>query len=116
VTEKLWKLVRTTSKPVVVNFLKEITNPEIQNVFLTDTLAETGRKACRLLAELNGDEETTISGTGNHELFHNRSLVTLPTRETRKFLRVCSAGGRSVTRRRTFCTNTWTALPGAILP
>jgi FdrA protein len=92
VIEKLWQLVRTTSKPVVVNFLRDYPAPNIAHVYMTQTLAETAFKACRLLHE-NGKSEQPAQENGTESLFQNRSLVTLPTRPSRKYLRGLFSGG-----------------------
>ncbi len=89
VITKLWNLIKTTHKPVVVNFLRPFNKPALDNVYPTDTLADTARKACRLLHDQK--EDNTEINTDS--LFPNRTLVTLPTRETRKYLRGLFSGG-----------------------
>jgi len=92
VIAKLWSLIKTTQKPVVVNFLKPFDPPALDNVYPTETLAETAKKACRLLHDKN-DAQQPQSNAGNDSLFPNRTLITLPTRASRKYLRGLFSGG-----------------------
>jgi len=92
VIQKIWDLVRLTDKPVVVNFLKPFELPELSNVFTAETLAETAQKACRILTDKN-EENLNQNRRSNDSLFHNRSLVTLPSTESRKYLRGLFSGG-----------------------
>jgi FdrA protein len=92
VVTKLWDLIKTTTKPVVVNFLRPFDKPNLPNVYPTETLAETARLACRLLHDQN-PEATAKNSINNDSLFPNRSLITLPTRATRKYLRGLFSGG-----------------------
>jgi FdrA protein len=92
VITKLWNLIKTTPKPVVVNFLKPFDQPALDNVYPTATLAETAKKACRLLHDKN-DAQQPQSNAGNDSLFPNRTLITLPTKASRKYLRGLFSGG-----------------------
>lgn len=92
VADRLWNLIRTSSKPVVVNFLKDFAPPDLANVIMTQTLAETAFKACRLVQENNKSEQNG-QDISVETLFRNRSLVTLPTSPGRKFLRGLFSGG-----------------------
>ncbi len=53
VLNKIWKLVETTDKPIVVNFLKECSVPA--HIHSAITLAGTAKKAVGLLFEVAGD-------------------------------------------------------------
>ncbi len=92
VITKLWDLIKTTQKPVVVNFLKPFDKPELDNVFATDTLAETAFKACQLL-HAKQEQDFASTSINNDSLFPNRSLVTLPKTAGRKYLRGLFSGG-----------------------
>jgi FdrA protein len=92
VTAKIWDLLQTTRKPVVVNFLKDFTRPAPDNIFPTVTLAETAYLACQLLRD-KGNSGQPVKELNIESLFANRSLVTLPVKPSRLFLRGLFSGG-----------------------
>jgi FdrA protein len=92
VIAKLWNLLSSTTKPVVVNFLKPFYKPDMAYVYITETLAETARKACRLLSDA-ADTLDIVSEVKEDSLFPNRTLITLPKRASRKYLRGLFSGG-----------------------
>lgn len=92
VIEKLWELIKTTNKPVVVNFLRPFDKPDLENVIATDTLAETAYKACQLL-HVKQEQDAEPRKNNHNSLFPNRSLVTLPKTDSRKYLRGLFSGG-----------------------
>jgi FdrA protein len=92
VIDQLWSVIRTTSKPVVVNFLKPYSSPTPDNVTITETLSDTAFKACRLSQEMLSVPDPNACKTAD-SLFSNRTLVSLPTRKTRRFLRGLYSGG-----------------------
>lgn len=87
VVDKLMQMLQTTAKPVVVNFLKKIELPALSHVQMAHNLAETGKLAVKLLADVH-DRVDAAGAT-----FRNRTLVSLPTRETRRYLRGLFSGG-----------------------
>jgi len=92
VIDKLWDLVRTTTKPVVVYFLKPFAKPDISNVCIAENLADAARKACRLLND--NDKNNNTNNEINHDsLFPNRILITLPKQPSRKYVRGLFSGG-----------------------
>ncbi|MFO7659299.1 MAG: acyl-CoA synthetase FdrA [Candidatus Cloacimonadaceae bacterium] len=89
---KLWELIKTTHKPVVVNFLKPFDKPDLINVYPTETLADTAQVAVRLLHDGKAVKQLK-SIISSDSLFPNRSLVTLPKSHERKYLRGLFSGG-----------------------
>jgi FdrA protein len=87
VVDKLMQMLQTTAKPVVVNFLKRFELPDLPHVQMAHNLAETGKLAVKLLADVH-DRVDAAGAT-----FRNRTLVSLPTRETRRYLRGLFSGG-----------------------
>ena len=92
VVAKLWELIKSTRKPVVVNFLKSFEKPALDNVYPAETLADTAQLAVRLLNDAKSAEQLK-SVLSNDSLFPNRALVTLPKSPERKYLRGLFSGG-----------------------
>lgn len=92
VVTKLWDLLKSTSKAVVVNFLKPYAKPDMEHIHMTETLAETAYKACRLCLG-NEQAEGTVPALNDDSLFPNRTLITLPKKASRKYLRGLFSGG-----------------------
>jgi len=92
VMDKLWALLKTTRKPVVVNFLKPFDKPDLLNIYVSETLAGTAKLACRLLRE-NNSASDDVKEFNNDSLFINRTLVTIPSSGSRKYLRGLFSGG-----------------------
>ncbi len=51
VLDKLWKLIGSTAKPVVVNFLRDMQVPELDNLCYCNSLEETAQQACVALKD-----------------------------------------------------------------
>lgn len=51
VQQKLWKLIGSTDKPVVVNFLKDMQVPDMDNLSYASSLEETADLACKALKD-----------------------------------------------------------------
>ncbi|HOD17660.1 MAG TPA: acyl-CoA synthetase FdrA [Candidatus Cloacimonadota bacterium] len=92
VVEKIWQLLESVQKPVVINFLQPFSPPKNPYLYMADTLAETAYKACRLLNDkiLPAKEGKELK---LETLFTNRTLVTLPVKPTRRYLRGLFSGG-----------------------
>ncbi|MBW6515449.1 MAG: acyl-CoA synthetase FdrA [Candidatus Cloacimonetes bacterium] len=86
VIDKIWKLAKTTEKPIVINYLKLITIPKLDNIYVTETLSDTAVVACRLLT----GEEIKESDV---ELPVLLSSIKLPDNRSRKYLRGLYSGG-----------------------
>ncbi|MDP2173118.1 MAG: acyl-CoA synthetase FdrA [Candidatus Cloacimonadaceae bacterium] len=86
VIEKIMAKLKTSPKPWVVNFLGAPPGQDIPNIYYTNTLSDTAQRACRLV------EHENDSAFDAHQ-FNNRSLVQLPQRATRKYLRGLFSGG-----------------------
>lgn len=92
VIAKMWALIKLTEKPVVVNFLRPFELPKDSNVYSGNTLAETAQIACRILTDKN-DKNLALKRRESDSIFQNRTLVELPTKESRKYLRGLFSGG-----------------------
>ncbi|HPT71605.1 MAG TPA: acyl-CoA synthetase FdrA [Candidatus Cloacimonadota bacterium] len=93
VVEKIWKLIESTKKPVVVNFLRTFVMPKFPNLHAGLTLADTAYAACYLLAQVNKNK---IWEHGFSRPLH-ASLDRLPGIQfpaaPRKYLRGIFSGG-----------------------
>ncbi len=97
VTEKIWQLVRTTEKPVVYNFLRAATPPELKNIYQAETLAETARKACELLtgqrSEKEGEKEAERLFTPKTDQQSLKDVAASMKETGRLYLRALYSGG-----------------------
>jgi len=85
VIDKLWALVRTTQKQVVINFLRDFECETLSNVIITKTISETARRAVNCLPDI----PLRPCGENNPK----RELVHLPKGSGRKYLRGLFSGG-----------------------
>jgi FdrA protein len=103
VVDKLLGKIRSTSKPVVCNFLSQAILPELPNLYPTLSLSDTAAKACNLLA----DRPAALPKAGGN---HNRELVQLPSSPRRRYLRGLFSGGTLCYEAQLLFTQ-WTGLP-----
>ncbi len=92
VAAKIMEVLKTTSKPVIVNFLKVFDFPVLPNLYPTDTLADTAYAACSLLHEKENNPidipRIKPKGSSYRQLFK----VTIP-KAPRTWLRGIYSGG-----------------------
>ncbi|MDZ4181807.1 MAG: acyl-CoA synthetase FdrA [Candidatus Cloacimonadaceae bacterium] len=89
VIDRIMAKLERSDKPVVINFLSPERKQDLPNIFFGNTLSETAEKACRLMQDKNGNNGSRDDA---HQ-FNNRSLVQLPIRPTRRYLRGLFSGG-----------------------
>ncbi len=81
----IWDKVRDCPKPVIVNFLRELTPPELPNLIYSTGLDETARLACREYWILNGRTELPEEPSATSELY--------PIAPGRRYIRGLYSGG-----------------------
>jgi FdrA protein len=93
VIEKLLVFIQKTEKPVVVNFLNDFTLPRIENLYESDTLSETAKKACQLANSGSSLSDYSAAEENDKEKKFPDRFLSSKAKGNRKYLRGLYSGG-----------------------